>query len=64
MHYHVSHYFQHKLNPCEHGFTKLKFAVTLLVCSQCQVDAIYFDLSSAFDLVPYALLHKFAAYVN
>jgi len=30
--------------------------ISPLVCSQHQVDALYFDLSSAFDLVNYTLL--------
>jgi hypothetical protein len=79
MHDHVSHYFTHKLNPCQHGFTKSKSTVTNLVtyldfvtplvCSHHQV-AVYFDPSSAFDLVPHSLLHKvndyglFAGYIN
>jgi hypothetical protein len=51
------------LNICQHGFIKSKSTVinlvtyldfvTSLVCSQCQVDAICFDLSSAFDFVPH-----------
>jgi hypothetical protein len=63
---HVSHSFKSKLNPCRHGFTKSKSTITnlltciefitLLVSSQSQVDAIYFDLSSAFDLVSHTLL--------
>lgn len=57
------------MNHCQHGFTKsvstvtnlvtcLDF-VTTLVHAQRQVDAIYFHLSSASDLVAHApLLHK------
>jgi hypothetical protein len=62
-----------KLNVCVHSFTKSKATVTSLVtyfnfvtpvvCSQCLADAIYFDLSSAFDLVTCALLlQKLADY--
>jgi hypothetical protein len=50
----------------EHGFTESKSTITNLVTyldfftpfvrSQRQVDAIYFDGSSAFDLNPHALL--------
>jgi hypothetical protein len=60
IHEHVSHYLKLKLNPCQHGFTKHKSTttnlITPLVRSQRQVDAIYFDLTSAFDLVPHSLL--------
>jgi hypothetical protein len=66
VHDHVSHYLKSKLNPCQHGFTKYKSTITNLVTyldfitplvsSRGQVDAIYFDLSSAFDLVPHTLL--------
>jgi hypothetical protein len=69
----MSHYFKHKLNPSQHGF--LKFISTTnnlvtypdfishLVSSQHQVDSIYFDLSSAFDLVLHPiLLNKLYAY--
>jgi hypothetical protein len=73
IHDHVSHYFKRKLNTCQHGFTKSKSAVTNsvtyldfvtpLVCSERQVDAVYFDLSSVLGLVTYALLlHKLADY--
>jgi hypothetical protein len=73
MHDHMSHYFTHKLHPNQHGFLKRKSTTTnlvtyldfisSLVSSQRQVDSIYFDLSSAFDLVPHpALLNKRCAY--
>jgi hypothetical protein len=61
----VSHYLKSKINPYQHGFSKIKSAsknvvtlvdfVTPLVRSQGQADAIYFDLSNAFDLVPHSL---------
>jgi hypothetical protein len=67
VHGHVSRYFKHKLNPCQHSFTKSKCTVTNLVtyldfvthlvCSQREVGAVYFDFSSALDLVAHALLH-------
>jgi hypothetical protein len=39
------------------------FFFTPLVCSQLQVDALYIDLNSAFDLIPHALLlHKLIDY--
>jgi hypothetical protein len=68
----ISYFLKFKLNPCQHGFTKSKSTIsnlvtclefiTSLVTSQGQADAIYFDLSSAFDLVPHTLLlHKFSA---
>jgi hypothetical protein len=63
----VSHYA--KFNPNQHGFTRTKSTVTNLVTyldfltpvvrGQRQADAIYFDVSNAFDLVPHnMLLHK------
>jgi hypothetical protein len=72
IHDHASHYLKSKFNPCQHGFTKFKSTttnlvsyldfITPLVGSQRQVDAIYFDLTSAFDLVPHTLLlHKLSA---
>jgi hypothetical protein len=72
IHDHVSHYLKFKLNPCQHGFTKSKSTttnlvtylafITPLVGSQRQADAVYFDLTSAFDLVPHTLhLHKLSA---
>jgi hypothetical protein len=70
------YYLKFKLNPYQHTFTKskstvtnlvlyLNFFFTPLVCSQRQADAIYeyFDLRSAFYLVPYSLLlHKLSAF--
>ena len=63
---HVSHHFRSKFNPRQHGFIKSKststklvvylYFITLLVHPQLQGDAIYFDFSNSFDLVPYALL--------
>jgi hypothetical protein len=62
----VSHYLKSKINPYQHGFSKTKSAstnlvtfvdfITPLVCSQGQADAIYFDLSNAFELGPHSLL--------
>jgi hypothetical protein len=62
--WHVSHYA--KFNPNQHGFTWTKSTVTNMVTflnfltpvvrGQRQADAIYFDLSSAFDLVPHNML--------
>jgi hypothetical protein len=70
---HISHYLKFTLNPCQHSFTKSKSTVTNLVSylesisplvtSQGQTDAIYFDLSSAFDLVPHTpLLQKLSTF--
>jgi hypothetical protein len=66
IHYHVLYYLQSKLNCCQHGFIKFRSTtsnlvtyldyITPLVSSQLQVDAIYFDFSSAFDLVSHTLL--------
>jgi hypothetical protein len=52
------------LNPnvVTNSITCLEF-VTPLVCSHCQADAIYFDLSCASDLLPHdLLLHNLANY--
>jgi hypothetical protein len=62
-----------KLNS-QHGFIKSKSIITNLVtfldfvsplvCSQGQVDSIYFDFSNAFDILPNALIfHKLKNYV-
>jgi hypothetical protein len=66
MYNHVSYYLQSKLNCCQHGFIKCTSTtsnlvnyldnITPLVSSQHQVDVIYFDFSSAFDLVSHTLL--------
>jgi hypothetical protein len=66
IHDQLSYYFKRKLHPSQQGFIKSKSTVTNLitylnkvtpvVCSQGQIDAIYFDLSEAFDKVPHTLL--------
>jgi hypothetical protein len=72
VHSHMSHYFSSKLDPNQHDFVKTKSTTTNLmtyldfispfVFSE-QVDSVYFDFSSAFDLVPHSvLLHKLCAY--
>jgi hypothetical protein len=60
IHDHVLHYV--KLNPNQHGFTRTKYTVTNLVTfldfpspivsGQRQADAVYFNLSNAFDIAP------------
>jgi hypothetical protein len=71
IHDHVLHFV--KLNPNQHGFTRTKSTVTNLVTfldfltpvvrGQRQADAVYFDLSNAFDLVPHnMLLHKLSSF--
>jgi hypothetical protein len=72
IHDHISHCLKSKISPYQHGFTKAKSTRTNLVAyvdfiaplvgSHRQVDAIYFDLSNAFDLVPQSLLHKLSAF--
>jgi hypothetical protein len=65
-------YLKSKIRPNHHSFSRAKSActnlvsfvdfITPLVCSQRQADAIYFDLSNVFDLVPHSfLLHKLSA---
>jgi hypothetical protein len=66
MHDHILFYFKFKLHPDYHSFVRSKSTVTNLViylndvlpsvCSQGQFDSVYFDLSQAFDKVPYTLL--------
>jgi len=66
IHENVLHQFQSHFNSCQHGFIKSNststniiaypYFITSLVHSQRQVYAIYFDFSSAFDLVTYPLL--------
>jgi hypothetical protein len=69
----MSHYFKRKLNPSQHSFLKFKSATTNsvtyldfifpLVRSHCQVDSVYFGLSTAPDLVSHPiLLNKLCAY--
>jgi hypothetical protein len=70
---HVSRLFKSKINFTQYGFTKPRSpvtnlvtfldTVTALVCSQGQTDSIYFDFSSAFDIIPHGLLlHKINNY--
>jgi hypothetical protein len=70
IHEHVPHYA--KFNPNQHGFTRIKSTVTNLVTfldcltpvfrGQRQADAIYFDLSNAFDLLHNMLLHELGSF--
>jgi hypothetical protein len=65
----MSHYFKHKLHPIQHGVLKYKSTATnlvtyldfifALVSSQRHVDSIYFDLSSAFNLVRILFYSKY-----
>ena len=67
----MSHYFKQRLHSSQRNFSKAKSTTNLvayldfispLASSQRQVDSIYFDLSSAFDLVSHPiLLHKLCA---
>jgi hypothetical protein len=69
IHNHVSHYLNFEISPYQRCFSKSKSAVTNsvtyvdsvspLVESQRQADAIYFDLSYAFNFFSHSLiLHK------
>jgi hypothetical protein len=71
IHNHVVHYV--KLNRNQYGFTTSKSTITNLVTfldfmtpvvrGQRQADAVYFDLSDDFDLVPNnLLLHKLSSF--
>jgi hypothetical protein len=73
VHDHLFYYLKSKLNPSQLGVLRSKSTInnlvssldytSPLVCSQRQLDAIYFDLSSTFDLVSHTLLlHKLRAY--
>jgi hypothetical protein len=68
----MSHYFKHKLNPGQHGFSKAKYTTNNLAnyldfiyplfSSRRQADSTYFDLSSAVNLVSHpTLLNKLCA---
>jgi hypothetical protein len=69
VHNDLSNFFKHSLNPAQHGFRKFSSTTTNLVthlnsampsvCTQGKIDSAYFDLSSAFDIVPNnVLLHR------
>jgi hypothetical protein len=73
VHGHIYHYLNSKIRLYQHGFSKTKSTSTNLVTYvdfisplvgyQRQVDAIYFDLSNAFDRVSHSLLlHKLSAF--
>jgi hypothetical protein len=73
IHDHMSHYLKHTLNPSQHDFLKFKSKTTNLITYpdfifplvryQRQVDSVYSNLSSAFDLVSHPiLLSKLCAY--
>ena len=59
----MSHYFKHKFNPIQHGFSKTKSTlvpsldfIPPLAISQRQGDSIYCNLSSTSDLVSRTVL--------
>ena len=68
VHEHLSRYLKHKCNSCQSGFLKSKSSVidmlscvdyvSIVVSSRLQVDAIYFDHSSVFHLVPHPILKE------
>ena len=59
----MSHYFKHKFNPSQHGFSKTKSTsvpcldfIPPLAISQRQGDYIYCNFSSTSDLVSHTVL--------